>query len=85
MTDPISLQLGRLEGKVEAYERRLDKLEQDIQRELTDINGKVDQLIAVFNQGKGGWKVILIVSGLVSAAWAVGLAVVKFFREGSGP
>lgn len=70
----------RRSGMSKEEQRRLAAAETDIahmRREIAEVNQKVDQLLAFFNNARGAWWMILIVatvittvSGLAIAAWA---------------
>jgi hypothetical protein len=50
----LSRAIGRLEGRLDAFERtRIDR-DQALDRQLAAINGKLDRLTAAFNIGRGG-------------------------------
>lgn len=77
-------EFGRLEGKVEAMEKRVEKMEQDFFRVTTEIKSKVDgmdetlrEISDTIHQTKGGWKTLTIASSIVAAiasaiAWLLG-------------
>lgn len=75
MTDAeLSRALGRLEGRLDAFERTRVERDQALDRRLTAIDGKLDRLTTVFNLGRGGalalariGAVLLLLVG--AAAW----------------
>jgi hypothetical protein len=55
MTDSdFSRAIGRLEGRLDAFERTRIERDQAIDRRLAAIDGKLDQLTTAFNMGRGG-------------------------------
>jgi len=75
MTDAeLSRALGRLEGRLDAFERTRIERDQALDRQLAAINGKLDRLSAVFNMGRGGAFALVKLGGLLlllvgGAAW----------------
>ena len=75
MTDTeLSRALGRLEGRLDAFERTRIERDQALDRQLAAINGKLDRLSAVFNMGRGGAVALVKLGGLLlllggGAAW----------------
>ncbi len=68
-------ELGHVEGRLAALERKVDGFEQRVESRLCSIEGKLDQLGAALNFGRGGWKVLAVVSAMIGA-------VLTFVREG---
>ncbi len=60
-------QLGQLEGRITALERKVDVFEQRIERQLGAIEGKLDALTSALNFGRGGWKVLAVLASLLAA------------------
>ena len=55
---------GVLWQKVEDYERRFD----DMDKKMTKMEGQLEQLVALANQGRGGfWAGMALVSAISSA------------------
>jgi len=50
----LSRAIGRLEGRLDAFERTRIERDQAIDRQLVSINGKLDRLTAAVNMGRGG-------------------------------
>jgi hypothetical protein len=75
MTDAeLSRALGRLEGRLDAFERTRIERDQALDRQLAAINGKLDRLSTVFNMGRGGAVALVKLGGLLlllggGAAW----------------
>jgi len=75
MTDAeLSRALGRLEGRLDAFERTRIERDQALDRQLAAINGKLDRLTTAFNMGRGGALALVKLGGLLlllggSAAW----------------
>ena len=64
MADIDLVKYGVLWQKVEDYERRFD----DMDRKMTKMEGQLEQLVALANQGRGGfWAGMALVSALSSA------------------
>ena len=64
MSDIDLVKYGVLWQKVEDYERRFD----DMDKKMTKMEGQLEQLVALANQGRGGfWAGMALVSGLSSA------------------
>jgi hypothetical protein len=68
--------LGRLEGRLDAFERTRIERDQALDCQLAAINGKLDRLSTVFNMGRGGAIALVKLGGLLlllggSAAWLV--------------
>lgn len=77
-SDPVvhfAHELGHLEGRLAALERKVDGFEQRVESRLCSIEGKLDQLGAALNFGRGGWKVLAVMAALVGA-------LLTFVREG---
>lgn len=55
-------EVWRLSAQVEDARERLEKLE-----------GKVEEILRILNEAKGGWRVLLMVGGAVGAAVAITL------------
>jgi hypothetical protein len=75
MTDAeLSRALGRLEGRLDAFERTRIERDQALDRQLGAINGKLDHLTTAFNMGRGGALALVKLGGLLlviggGAAW----------------
>ena len=64
MADIDLVKYGVLWQKVEDYERRFD----DMDNKMTKMEGQLEQLVALANQGRGGfWVGMALVSALSSA------------------
>ena len=64
MADIDLVKYGVLWQKVEEYERRFD----DMDKKMTKMEGQLEQLVALANQGRGGfWAGMALVSALSSA------------------
>ena len=64
MSDIDLVKYGVLWQKVEDYERRFD----DMDKKMTKMEGQLEQLVALANQGRGGfWVGMALVSALSSA------------------
>ena len=64
MADIDLVKYGVLWQKVEDYERRFD----DMDKKMTKMQGQLEQLVALANQGRGGfWAGMALVSALSSA------------------
>jgi hypothetical protein len=64
MADIDLVKYGVLWQKVEDYERRFD----DMDKKMTKMEGQLEQLVALANQGRGGfWAGMALVSALSSA------------------
>lgn len=65
MSDPdLQRDIGRLEAKVEHLEKQVDSMAQ-----------KLDQLVSIAENARGGWKMLLAVG---AAAGALGAFLAKF-------
>lgn len=76
LSAPVSFahQLGQLEGRITALERKVDVFEERIEGRLATIEGKLDHLTSLLDLGRGGWRVLamlaaLLASALAAAAW----------------
>jgi hypothetical protein len=75
MTDAeLSRALGRLEGRLDAFERTRVERDQALDSQLAAINGKLDRLTTAFNMGRGGVRALVKLGGLLlllggGAAW----------------
>lgn len=64
MADIDLVKYGVLWQKVEDYERRFD----DMEKKMTKMEDQLDHLVALANQGRGGfWAGMALVSALSSA------------------
>jgi hypothetical protein len=64
MADIDLVKYGVLWQKVEDYERRFD----DIDKKMTKMEAQLEQLVALANQGRGGfWAGMALVSAISSA------------------
>ncbi len=64
MSDIDLVKYGVLWQKVEDYERRFD----DMDKKMSKMEGQLEQLVALANQGRGGfWAGMALVSALSSA------------------
>jgi hypothetical protein len=64
MSDIDLVKYGVLWQKVEDYERRFD----DMDKKMTKMEGQLEQLVALADQGRGGfWAGMALVSALSSA------------------
>ena len=64
-------QLGHMEGRINALERKVDVFEQRIESKLGAIEGKIDQLTTILNLGRGGWKALVMLGTFIGALMAV--------------
>jgi hypothetical protein len=63
MADIDLVKYGVLWQKVEDYERRFD----DMDKKMTKMEGQLEQLVALANQGRGGfWAGMALVSAISS-------------------
>jgi hypothetical protein len=75
MTDAeLSRALGRLEGRLDAFERTRIERDQALDRQLAAISGKLDRLNTAFNMGRGGAVALVKLGGVLlllggAAAW----------------
>ena len=65
-----------LHMKVANLEARMANLETDVSETRMDVK----QLLAIVNQTKGGWKMLMMVSGLSGAIGAVIGKFLPFFK-----
>jgi hypothetical protein len=64
MADIDLVKYGVLWQKVEDYERRFD----DMDKKMSKMEGQLEQLVALANQGRGGfWAGMALVSAISSA------------------
>ena len=64
MADIDLVKYGVLWQKVEDYERRFD----DMDKKMSKMEGQLEQLVALVNQGRGGfWAGMALVSAISSA------------------
>ncbi len=75
MTDAeLSRALGRLEGRLDVFERTRIERDQALDRQLAAISGKLDRLNTAFNMGRGGALALVKLGGFLlllggAAAW----------------
>jgi len=66
MTDAeLSRALGRLEGRLDAFERTRIERDQALDRQLAAISGKLDRLNTAFNMGRGGAVALVKLGGVL--------------------
>jgi hypothetical protein len=76
MADIDLVKYGVLWQKVEDYERRFD----DMDKKMSKMEGQLEQLVALANQGRGGfWAGMALVSAISSAMGYVS----HWFSKGS--
>lgn len=61
-------EVGRLSAQVEASDARIEKLE-----------AKVDEILRILNEAKGGWRMLLMVGGAVGVVMAFTLKILGAF------
>jgi len=64
MTDIDLVKYGVLWQKVEDYERRFD----DMDKKMTKMEGQLEQLVALANQGRGGFWAGMALGSAISSA-----------------
>lgn len=80
MTEESNLAIGRLQGRMESHEKRLDDFEGRVDKRLESIEGKVQQILDAANMGKGAWWLVLKIGAALSALTAAGLWVYDHLR-----
>ena len=63
----LARHVGMLDGRVTAMEAKADRFEARIEKQLSTIEGKLDQLTTVLNLGRGGWRVVWVMGSLIAA------------------
>jgi len=68
LADQISFahQLGQLEGRINALERKVDAFEQRIEGRLGAIENKLDQVATLLNLGRGGWQAFALLGAVLA-------------------
>lgn len=61
-------ELGHLEGRFAALERKVDGFERRVESRLCSIETKLDGLGAALNFGRGGWKAVAVMGAIVAAS-----------------
>jgi len=61
----LARSIGRLEGRLDAFERTRIERDQLVDRQLVAINGKLDLLTAAVNMGRGGALAVAKIGGLL--------------------
>lgn len=61
--DDLHRDIGRMEGRLDAMESRLEKMEAMLER----IDGRLAKIEQQETERRGAWKVIVAISGIVSA------------------
>ncbi len=64
-------QLGHVEGRMNALERKLDSFEVRVEGRLASIESKLDQLTTTLHLGRGGWKALVIVASVLMAVFTL--------------
>ena len=66
MCDPIiHQQLGELKGRLDAQEKRINSLEEDIDARLNHIEAKLDSILEGMAAARGGWKVVSVIGSII--------------------
>ena len=65
--DQTQRDIGRIEGKVNSLES-----------DLTEVKADVKAILAVINQTKGGWKIMMLVGGVTGAIGAFIVKILPF-------
>lgn len=73
---------GRLEATVEQLESRLESTVKHFETKVGELTGAVQELTEALNQAKGGWKVLVSLGLLVSAATTLLLKLLGFVKFG---
>lgn len=60
MSDETQKELGRLDADVA-----------NLQRDMTELKADMKAVLAAVNQAKGGWKTLMLISGVSGAAGAL--------------
>jgi len=60
MDEQVHQTLGKHDGLIESLQKRVEK-----------IDGNVEKILEHINQTKGGWKVLIVMSGLAGACGAM--------------
>jgi prefoldin subunit 5 len=67
MTAELHSQLGRHDAQIEALERDIKHLRDDVKQ----MNATLHEIHMTLSQAKGGWKVLMMVGGAAAAISAV--------------
>ena len=75
----IPLSYDRLDERSKAQERDIAAL----QRQMTRVEGKLDDVIATLSEAKGGWRTLMLIGG---AGGLIGAILTRFtpWLTGSG-
>ena len=73
MSDIDLVKYGVLWQKVEDYERRFD----DMDKKMTKMEGQLEQLVALANQGRGGFWAGMAFVSFISSAIGFALSWIK--------
>lgn len=75
MTD-LSRDIGILEARMDDHDRRFDKIEEIVESGFSNVNGRLDALMAEKNQRKGALGLVKLMLG------ASGIAgLIEFVKE----
>ncbi len=82
LADQISFahQLGQLEGRINALERKVDAFEQRIEGRLGAIEAKLDNMATLLNLGRGGWQAMAVIGAIAAALASAAAWVVEHIR-----
>ncbi len=71
MSDELHRDIGRHEAQIEGLDRRVESMEK-----------KLDTVLEILNQAKGGWKTLAQLAGLAAAVGGfIGWAISFFFSK----
>lgn len=79
MSQDLHRTIGQVEGRVTALERKVDGLEERIEKRLDNIDFKLTALNEALNMGKGSWKAFAVVGAIITVAVTVANFILDLF------
>lgn len=62
--------VGKLEGRMDSFDQRLERLEE-----------KMDELLTIVHSARGGWRMLVMVSGVSAALGAAALNLLHYLAR----
>jgi hypothetical protein len=82
MSDNIEREIGKLQGRMEAWDKRLEDIEGHMDERLTKIEGYLQEIRDAASMGKGAWWLLLKIGAVLTAiigalTWVIDKAMGK--------